>query len=238
MDKTAHELTRKEMKAPDRFQVLAGEATSWLAARKKQLAVVVAVALAVVLFAVAVLTFLEARRAKAGALLSAALSVAEGEVSATATPVAGRPVFKTAEEKHRATVEAARKVRDQASGSRAALSAALLEGDAQLALGKHDEAMAAFEAYLAGAPKDDSLRFGAHDGLARAQEGKGDLAAAADVGGGGWHRGLQGPRQPGARPRAGPGRSGGGGAQAALRRAAGVGAPVRGAGEAVAAAAP
>ena len=54
------------MKAPDRFQVLAGEATSWLAARKKQLAVVVAVALALALFAVAVLTFLEARRAKAG----------------------------------------------------------------------------------------------------------------------------------------------------------------------------
>ncbi len=179
MEKTAHELTRKEMKAPDRFQVAASKVTSWMAARKKQLAIVAVLVLAVLVFALAVLTFLDARRAKAGALLSAALTTAGGEVSATATSLPGKPVFKSGEEKARATLEAARKVREQASGSSAATTAALLEGEAQLALGASDEAARAFRAYLDAAPKDDALRFAGYDGLARALEGKGDLAGAA-----------------------------------------------------------
>ncbi len=37
MSKTAHELTRKEMKGPDRFQVAASEAAEWASKRQKQL---------------------------------------------------------------------------------------------------------------------------------------------------------------------------------------------------------
>jgi tetratricopeptide (TPR) repeat protein len=75
-------------------------------------------------------------------------------------------------------IEAAGKVREASGGSVAAATAALLQGDAHLSLGEWDRAIAAYQGYLAGAPADDSLRFAALDGMARAQDGKGELEAA------------------------------------------------------------
>jgi tetratricopeptide (TPR) repeat protein len=179
MSKTAHELTRKEMKGPDRFQVAAAGAASWMGEHRKQLAAgAVVVALLAVVAAVASYV-VDARRTKSGGLLYHALDVASGEVSSVPLPNFDRPIYKTAEERARALADAAAKVREQAGGTRAATTAALLEGDAHLALGEWDKAIASYQSYLASAPPDDSLRFGALDGLARAQEGKGDLDASA-----------------------------------------------------------
>jgi tetratricopeptide (TPR) repeat protein len=179
MPKTAHELTRKEMKGPDRFQVAAAEAASWMAKHQKQLSLA---ALAVVVLAVVAAGasyMLDTRRANSGALLYRAIDAASGEVSSIPLPNFDRPIYKTAEEKERAVIDAASKVREGAGGTRAAATAALLEADAHLALGEWDKAIAAYQSYLGSAPADDSLRFGGLDGLARAQEGKGDREAAA-----------------------------------------------------------
>jgi len=179
MPKHAHELTRKEMKGPDRFQVAASDAAHWMAQRQKQLLVVVAVLLAIALFVVAVLAYRDSGRASAGGLLYRAIDAAGGEVSSVPLPNFDRPIYKSDEEKWRAVLAAAERVRSEQGGSRAAITATLLEGDAHLALREWDKAAAAYESYLDRAPPDDSLRFGALDGLARAQEGKGDLEAAA-----------------------------------------------------------
>jgi tetratricopeptide (TPR) repeat protein len=179
MSKTAHELTRKEMKGPDRFQVAAADAASWMAQHQKQLAMA---ALAVVLLAVvaAVTSYMvDARRARSGGLLYRAIDAASGEVSSIPLPNFDRPIYKTAEEKARAVIEAAAKARTQAGGTRAAITAALVEADAHLSVAEWDKAIEAYQAYLGGSPADDSLRFAGLDGLARAQEGKGDLEAAA-----------------------------------------------------------
>jgi tetratricopeptide (TPR) repeat protein len=181
MSKTAHELTRKEMKGPDRFQVAAADAASWMAGRQKQLAVAGIAVLVVAVAVVGINGLLDSRRNDAGGLLYRAITAASGEVSTIPLPNAERPIYKTVEEKERAVLDAASKVRSQHGGSRAASTAALLEGDAHLALREWDAAIASYQAYLAAAPGDDPLRFGGVDGLARAQEGKGDLAAAAST---------------------------------------------------------
>jgi tetratricopeptide (TPR) repeat protein len=179
MPKTAHELTRKEMKGPDRFQVAAADAAHWMAGRQKQLAIVAVVILAVAAFAVAVSSYRDSRRSNAGGLLYDAINVAGGEVSSIPLPSPDGPIYKTEDEKARAVLTAATKVREAYSGTRAATTALLLQGDAQLTLRDWDKAIASYQAFLADAPADDTLRFGALDGLARAQEGKGDLDAAA-----------------------------------------------------------
>ncbi|HEX8908851.1 MAG TPA: tetratricopeptide repeat protein [Anaeromyxobacteraceae bacterium] len=179
MSKTAHhELTRKEMKGPDKFQVAATEAAAWASTRRRQI-VFAGVGAVVVLAAVlAFSAYLESQRASAGGLLYRAIDAASGEVSSIPLPGVDR-IYKSSEEKQRAVLEAAGAVRERHGASRAAATAALLQGDAHLALGEWDKAIASYQTFLDKASSDDSLRFGGLDGLARAQEGKGDLAAAA-----------------------------------------------------------
>jgi tetratricopeptide (TPR) repeat protein len=178
MSKTAHELTRKEMKGPDRFQVAASEAASWAAARQKQIVGAVIGLLAVAAVVIGITSYLDGRKTKAGADLYRAIDAASGEVSSVPLPNVDRPVYKTVEEKEKAVLAEAEKVRQRHAGSRAATTALLLEGDAHLQLKEWDKAVAAYQQYLDQAPGDDALRFGALDGIARAQEGKGDVAAA------------------------------------------------------------
>jgi tetratricopeptide (TPR) repeat protein len=177
--KTAHELTRKEMKGPDRFQVAAADAAHWMAGKQKQLLIVLAAVVAVAVLVVALVSYRESGRSEAGGLLYRALDAAGGEVSSIPLPNFDRPVYKSEEEKARAVLAAAEQVRQRHGGSTAAVTAALVEGDAHLKLRDWDKAIAAYQSYLSKAPADDSLRFAAFDGLARAQEGKGDAAAAA-----------------------------------------------------------
>src|SRR5574337_1802238 len=178
MSKTAHhELTRKEMKGPDKFQVAATEAAGWVAKRRRHILLAGVVALAVVVALIAVSSYLDSQRASAGSLLYRAIDAASGEVSSIPLPGVDK-VYKSNEEKQRAVLEAASKVRERHGASRAGATAALLEGDAHLALGEWDKAIASYQAFLDQAPSGDSLRFGGLDGLARAQEGKGDLPAA------------------------------------------------------------
>jgi tetratricopeptide (TPR) repeat protein len=65
-----------------------------------------------------------------------------------------------------------------AGSTRAGALAALAKGDAHLKLGEWDAAAAAYQAYLAAAPRADAFRFGALEGLALVEEGKGNADAA------------------------------------------------------------
>jgi tetratricopeptide (TPR) repeat protein len=179
MSKTAHELTRKEMKGPDRFQVAAADAATWAAKRQKQIAGAAVAVLAIVAVVIGISSYIDSGKSKAGGALYKALDASSGEVSAVPLPNFDRPLYKTAEEKQKAVLAEAEKVRERFGGSRAAITAALVAGDAQLALKDYDKAVASYQQFLDKAPPDDSLRFAGVDGLARAQEGKGDLDAAA-----------------------------------------------------------
>ncbi len=181
MSKTVHELTRKEMKGPDRFQVAAADAASWMAKHQKQMTLGAVAVVALAAIAAVASYALDSRRSTSGGLLSRAIEAASGEVSSIPLPNVDRPIYKTLDEKEQAVIAAANKVRERAGGTRSATAATLLEANAHLALREWDKAISAYQSYLSSAPADDSLRFAGLDGLARAQEGKGDLAAAAQT---------------------------------------------------------
>jgi tetratricopeptide (TPR) repeat protein len=172
-------ITRKDMKEPDKFQHAAEQAAGWVAARRRQALIAGGAALGVVLL-VAVVLLVQSRRAgTTGAAVSQLLSTVGGTVSTVPLPGQPGPFFPTEEARQRAIVGAADGVLAEHGGNAAAL-AALAKGDAHLRLREWDAAKAAYEKYLAEAERDDSLRFGALEGLALAGEGKGDLPAAAE----------------------------------------------------------
>ena len=172
-------LTRKDMKEPDKFQQAATQAASWIAARRKH----VVLAGALVVAAVVVLAILkastDAREERAGQAASQLLATVGGEISPVPLPGLPGPFFPTDEARQHAVVESAQGVLAAHPGTGAAQLAALALGDAQSRLRAWDDAKAAYERFLASAPQGDSLRFGALEGIAIAEEAKGSLDAAA-----------------------------------------------------------
>jgi tetratricopeptide (TPR) repeat protein len=179
MSKTDATLTRKDMKEPDKFQQAATQAASWVSQKRKHVVVAGAVAVLVV-GVIAILQAVNAQREeRAGAAAADLLATMGGEISAVPLPGLPGPFFPSDEARQKAVVEAAQKVIAGHGGTAAARLAALALGDAQLRLKAWDDAKAAYERFLAEAPKDDSLRFGALEGIAIAEEAKGNLDAAA-----------------------------------------------------------
>jgi len=174
-------LTRKDMKEPDKFQQAATQAASWIAARRRRVVAIGAVAVGL-LVVIAIVAALQGRRAeRAGVAASDLLAVMGGEVSAVPLPGLPGPFYPTEEARQRAIVTAAEQVLSEYAGTPAGALAALAAGDAHLRLAEWDAAKAAYERFLADAPRDDSLRFGALEGVGLAEEGKGNLDAAAQA---------------------------------------------------------
>ena len=174
-------ITRKDMKEPDKFQQAATQAASWIAARRRH----VVLAGAVVVGAVLVLAVLSAvnagREERAGAAAADLLATMSGEISSVPLPGLPGPFFPSEEARQRAVVTAATKVLADHRGTGAAQIAALALGDAHLKLKEWDLATSAYERFLAATPKNDTLRFGAIEGIAVAEEAKGNLDAAAQA---------------------------------------------------------
>lgn len=173
-----HDLTRKEMKGPDWFQARATQAASWATQNQKRIAAGLGGAVAVLAVALGISAWMSEREVKAGALLYRTLEAVDAEISSVPLPGLGRKTFATAAERDRAIVAAAAEVVQAHPSSAAARTASLAAGDAHLRLGEWDAALESYQRFLAG-PAGDSLRFAALEGVAAAQEGKGDLAQAA-----------------------------------------------------------
>ncbi len=174
-------LTRKDMKEPDKFQVAATQAAAWIASRRRHVAFAGLAAVAVVVL-VAILAAVQARREEsAGAAASSLLEAMGGNISSVPLPGFPGPFYPSEDARQRAVASAADRVLAEHPGTGAADLAALAKGDAHLQLHEWDLAKAGYERFLADAPKNDSLRFGALEGLALAEEGKGSLDAAAEA---------------------------------------------------------
>jgi tetratricopeptide (TPR) repeat protein len=173
-------ISRKDMKEPDKFQHAAEQAAGWVAARKRQAVIAGGAVIALVLLVVVVLVVQSSRAKTTGAAVSQLLETVGGTVSSVPLPGAPGPFFPTEEARQRAIIGAADQLLAQHGGAAAAL-AALAKGDAHLRLREWDAAKSAYEKYLAAAGRDDSLRFGALEGLALVAEGQGNPAAAADA---------------------------------------------------------
>jgi len=184
-------ITRKDMREPDRFQVVANQAATWLAGRKKQ-AVIAAGSAVALLLVIGIATSIQSSRSEAsGAAVSGLLELVGAPI--VAKPVEGTPYksFPTEEAKQKAVIAEADKVIGEHGTGQPGAMALLVRGDAHYALKEWDAAGADYQRFLQAAPSDDSLRFGALSGLALVAEAKSDLAAAAAA----WERmGKEQPR--------------------------------------------
>ncbi len=177
-----HEFTRKEMKGPDRFQVIAGQAAAWIAGHRRLIGLAVGGLATVVVLGAGFAAWQHSREEKAGALLYRALDTLDGLVASGSTQTvdaSGRPVFRSSEDLRKAVIAAAGEVAREYPSSEAAGTASLVSGDAHLRLGEWDAALSDYQIFLKKAPADDSLRFAALEGTARALEGKGKVDEAA-----------------------------------------------------------
>jgi tetratricopeptide (TPR) repeat protein len=167
-------LSRKDMKEPDQFQVVANRAATWLAARKKKAMLVGGVAVALVLVVGVVAAVQTSRDEAAGRAASTLLGLVAAPVEAQAAEGSTTPSFPTEEAKRHALIAEADKVLSLPGSGSAKLAAALVKGDALYALKDWDKAAAEYQRYLKDAPLEDSFRFGALEGLGLVAEAKGD----------------------------------------------------------------
>lgn len=172
-------LTRKDMKAPDKFQEVAKRATDWISGHRKNsrlIAIVLAAAVAIV--AVAMVAN-GVRAERSGALAYEVLRAAGGEISAVPLPGVPGPFYASDADRQRAVVAAADRTLAEYPSTASGHLALLMKGDAQLKLGESDAAIATYQRYLAETSSGEPLRFGALEGIALAKERGGQLDEAA-----------------------------------------------------------
>jgi tetratricopeptide (TPR) repeat protein len=166
------------MKAPDAFLATSRRAAVWVGGHQKYIVVAVVGTIGLLGVVLAFSSWRESSEKAAGTALFQVLNDADGQVSSVPLPGVSVPLFPSAEAQQQAIVAKAAEVERAYASSEAARTAALAAGEAQLRLGAYDAALAALESYLASAKSGDSLAFVAAEGVARAKEGKGDLAGA------------------------------------------------------------
>lgn len=172
-------LTRKDLKAPDTFQVVATRAVNWITGHKHGARLVSIVLGGGVVLAIVLGLASGARSEKAGALAYEVLRAAGAEVSSIPQPGMTGPFYATDAERQKAVIAEADRAIAEYPSTAAGRLALLMKGDAQLRLGEADAAVASYQKYLAESPSDGSLRFGALEGIALAQEAKGKVEDAA-----------------------------------------------------------
>jgi tetratricopeptide (TPR) repeat protein len=177
-------LSRKDLKAPDKFQEVARKAVDWIGGHKKNARLLSILTAAVIVLAIGIGFLSGARAEKSGAAAYEVLRAAGAEVSAVPLPGMPGPIYGTDAERQKAVVAEADRVIAEYGSSAGGRLALLMKGDAQLRLQDADGAIASFQKYLAEVSSDDSLRFGALEGLALALEAKGKLDEAATA----WER--------------------------------------------------
>lgn len=172
----AEKMTRRELRSPDKFTKTAGNLLS-MARQHPRETFIVAGGVVVVLIVLGLLLDAGGIRVDpvAGGKLSEALALLERPVGEAPD---GEESFASEEEKRTALVEAFEAIRASHGGSPAALTATLALADVRYAEGRHDEAIALYDAYLEKT-KVDHRRTLALEGKALSLEAKGDLDAAA-----------------------------------------------------------
>jgi hypothetical protein len=177
----AKKLDRKELKKPDEFQAIAGQAMAWMVAHKNVLLIGIGAVAAVVIAAFATTSYARSREAKAGGELAMALDLQSRPIASEGPAQPGVETFPTDEERAKASLAALEKVRSDYPRSTAAQTALAQIGFLKLKQGDAAGAQAALQQFVKEAPNDHPLRVVAQEslGYARERQGKLDEARAA-----------------------------------------------------------
>jgi len=173
-------LTQKELRAPDAFQRVGGEARHWMEVHRTALVwavVVVAVGAVAVAVASSLSTRGEERAARA---LGAALQSLDRPVGEP-TPGESQKPFATQAEKDRSLAGSLTSFRSEWGSTVSSTTAALPLAGAELRLAQPDGAQTHFSDFLARAASKQILRAAALEGEGLAWEAKGQLDRALDA---------------------------------------------------------
>jgi TolA-binding protein len=174
----AEKLSRKELKQPDAFMKAGSVARSWFQENVRTVVIVAAVERLQPLVGVTADYLHDRSEEEASRDLGERLKALERPISETATTTGDDAPFKSAQERDEAVAKSMDELRAKHGGTRAARTAVLIAGDAQLRLKKYDEAMKGFAEYAKDAHPDEPLRAAALEGQGYAHEGKGELDQA------------------------------------------------------------
>lgn len=174
----AEKLSRKELRQPDEFQVVAGRAMEWIVARQKP----ILIGLGALAIAGAAAWGLDAarrsREQRAGAALDEAIAIETRPIAGEGYAPPAMETFATREERTRAAIAALEKVRSDAPSTRAARTALAELGFVKLKGGDAAGAAQALSDYLDRAGKGEALRPFAVESLGYAFEAQGKLDEA------------------------------------------------------------
>jgi tetratricopeptide (TPR) repeat protein len=174
----AEKLSRKELKQPDAFMKAGAVARSWFQENVRLVAIAAAVALlGIVAVATADLVH-DRNEERASRDLGSRLVMLDRPISESATTTGEDAPFKSAQEREEAVAKSMEELRSKHGGTRAARTAALIAGGAQLHLKKYDDALKGYAEFLKGAHPEEPLRAAAIEGEGYAHEGKGELDLA------------------------------------------------------------
>jgi predicted negative regulator of RcsB-dependent stress response len=177
----AEKLTRKELRGPDAFQKAGLQARQWLEDNKRLVKLVVGVIL-LGGAGIAVASYVSNRgETEASRALASALKVLDRPTGTSGEPAAdedAEPPFASQAEKDAALIKELASVREKYPRTRAAVVAELPVAEAELRLGRPDEALKSFEDFLKASSADPHLRAQALEGEGYAYEAKGQLDQA------------------------------------------------------------
>ena len=171
----AEKIDRKQLKKPDEFQVVAGKAMEWVAARQRQVTIAVAAVIVAALLAWGFSAWRGAREEKAGAALSEAIELQSRPVAGEGQAQPGQETFPSKEERTKAALAALDKVRAEHAGTTAATTAIAEAGFLKLRSGDAAGAQKDLSDFLSAAAKDHPLRAFAQESLGYAYEAQGKL---------------------------------------------------------------
>lgn len=174
-------LTRKELKAPDAFQVAGAQAQGWFQERQKAILVGVGVVLVAGL-GIGLASYLSGRgEEKAAKTLGGALEPMQRPIDASGTATVTpdeKPPFKSQTAKDEEVVKSLEAFRQEHGDTTASTTAALPLAQAQFRLGKYDDALKGFDEFLKKANAEDPLRSAALEGRGYVFEAKKDYDQA------------------------------------------------------------
>ncbi len=119
----AEKLDRKQLKRPDEFQVIAGQAMNWVAGHKGVSLGATGAILALALLVWGVSAWRSSREAKAGAELAEALELQSRPIAGEGQAQPGQDAFASPQERDKALITALEKVRADHGGTTAAQTA-------------------------------------------------------------------------------------------------------------------
>jgi predicted negative regulator of RcsB-dependent stress response len=183
----AKRYTRKELKRPDQFQSFWTRVYEFLKATTRPIAFGTIATIVVIVGVMLYMHFAEKQRAASSKALAYALRVLNSENAPQVEDPDARkdssdadiPKYKTAKERREAALKLLDKLEKSYGSTGAARDALLARAGVKYDLGRYDEAIRDYKAFLSKGASG-KLKAMAHEGLGYAHEAKGELDRALD----------------------------------------------------------